>query len=672
MRHRRQFQLLVVFLLALSSPVFAADTVSGLVEAFDNASLGEAVTVGNLVFQVGHFELRLESGTASPVKAGERTLGLFLAGKGTWVYRSVDPVERPVVSYNAKKSTDLKVDASGEALVLQDTFTEARIWAANVALPKAEGAPAPAPAATWEKHRDLFAREYGSQSSFLFVRDAVDALGQPLVRIEMSGGQENAVYVHDPIERRSESLYTLFRERTIENRELARQLFSVPISDQPIGRTRKDFLEPAFLLTAIDYSLVADGNDAKLSITETLQPRLVAQSVFRFDLYNKSYGSASDVRKHRVTSVKDEQGKELSFHHEKNQILVGLGRKVPAGQSAKLRFEIEGDFLIRPDGDSFWQLGTEPWFPQPELNGQFYTIHSEVKVKKPWKAFAPGKTTFRGEEGDYAVVRNVIDKPVQFAVVHAGKYAMSEETQDGVTIRVATYAGANDVAMKKLSNLAFKIIAFYQPFLGPFPFSEFNIIEINSFGYGQAPPATMFITKEAFNPLQGDVNQVFSKGINHRFAHEIAHQYWGHVVKMSSVEEQWLTESFAEYSSSLVVRQIKGKSGYDSMVATWKSNAKDATKVAPIPLANRISTPGDYSSAFLHRTHLLYDKGAYFLAMLAKQVGEETMLTFLRNYQGLYAWKFGMTKDVEGLLEHMTKKELTPYFDENFWGTSMP
>ena len=49
----------------------------------------------------------------------------------------------------------------------------------------------------------------------------------------------------------------------------------------------------------------------------------------------------------------------------------------------------------------------------------------------------------------------------------------------------------------------------------------------------------MFITKEAFDPLV-ETNQFFTQGINERFAHEIAHQYWGIVVKMPSHEEQWL------------------------------------------------------------------------------------------------------------------------------------
>jgi aminopeptidase N len=254
---------------------------------------------------------------------------------------------------------------------------------------------------------------------------------------------------------------------------------------------------------------------------------------------------------------------------------VALPQKVPAGTAVTVKYEIAGNFLFNPNSDSYWELGTSPWFPQPDLSGQYYTVHSVVKVKKPWVAFAPGTTIRRVEEGGYAVVENRIDKPVQFAVALAGKYAFAEEVHDGLTIRVASYAGNNDRAIKQLQNLAYKMIRFYEPFLGPFPFKEFNIIEIHELGFGQAPPATMFITKEAFNPLMGLDNQLFSQGVNHRFAHEIAHQYWGHVVKMPSTEEQWITEAFAEYSSSFVIRQMKGQGAYAAMVSTWKHTLFD-------------------------------------------------------------------------------------------------
>jgi hypothetical protein len=90
----------------------------------------------------------------------------------------------------------------------------------------------------------------------------------------------------------------------------------------------------------------------------------------------------------------------------------------------------------------------------------------------------------------------------------------------------------------------------YEGFLGPFPFRELNIIEIPDYGWGQAPPGTLFITQEAFNPIMDEANQLFSGGVNQRFAHEIAHQYWGTVVKSPSREEQWLEEAFAEYCAA--------------------------------------------------------------------------------------------------------------------------
>jgi aminopeptidase N len=181
----------------------------------------------------------------------------------------------------------------------------------------------------------------------------------------------------------------------------------------------------------------------------------------------------------------------------------------------------------------------------------------------------------------------------------------------------------------------------------------------------------MFITQEAFKPLSGELSQFFSQGINERFAHEIAHQYWGHVVKMPSIEEQWLTESFAEYSAALVIQQLKGKGGYNALVATWKGNSSGPSKQSSIMLANRLATPNNLDG-FIARTHLVYDKGALLLSKVHKEVGDDVFLTYLRSAQGTFAWKFGSTKRMIELLNHVTKKDYTQFFEEHFYGTAMP
>ena len=244
-----------------------------------------------------------------------------------------------------------------------------------------------------------------------------------------------------------------------------------------------------------------------------------------------------------------------------------------------------------------------------------------------------------------------------------------EQTKNGVTIRVATYAIKNTRAMKQLADLAAAIIGYYEQFLGPFPFPEFDILEINDYGYGQAPPGTMFITKEAFDPLVGDMSRNTTQEIVKTFAHEIAHQYWAHVVKMPGPEEQWLTESFAEYSAALFLKQFKGKGVYDSLVAHWKAGASYARSAAPIPLANEVYDP---LTGFLLRTDLLYAKGPYLLAVLHRQLGDDLFLTFLKSYQKSFRWKFGSTRTVAGLLQFLTKKDYGPFFEACYWGTGMP
>ncbi|HYI12171.1 MAG TPA: M1 family aminopeptidase [Thermoanaerobaculia bacterium] len=668
-------RLLLVVLAALaiaSLPLSAADTVPGLVEAYDHPTLGKASPVSGATFTSGNLKVTFTQGAAAPVMAGTEQIGVFFKGNGQLEYRSPDPIEAAVLTTNIK-TTGLKAEKDGNSLVIRDSFTEVYLLVAGregLAL-SGDGDAVLAPA--FKEHRDTIQRDFSGPSSFVFVKQKLDAPKTPLVRAQFRGGKEILVYLYDGVLSETEKLYSLHKTRQTSIREYARSHFPTVLSELPIGRTRKDFQDPPFLLYGIDYTLTAETEGAAvLDMTETIIPRKSAQKVYRFNLHDTIYTDNRKERKYNLRRVTDVNGKELKFVHREGEVLVGTPAAMAENEPFTMRFEIDGDFLIRPGGDSYWALGVEPWFPQPELNGQFYTVHSTVKVKKPFVPFAPGTTVRRVVEGDYNVVENKIDKPVQFAIVLAGNYKYEEDVANGVTVRVASYGGANPRQMKKLANLAHGMIGYYEPFLGPFPFTELNVIQINSWGFGQAPPGTMFITNEAFDPLGGDINQWFSQGINHRYAHEIAHQYWGHVVKMGSGDEQWVTESFAEYSSSFVVKELKGNSAHKAMMATWKQDAKDAKDSASIALSNRLMHVNATDNAFANRTRLMYSKGAYLLAQIHKEIGDDKFLTFLRNYQAINAWKFASTKDMVALLKQITGKDYTQFFEENFWGTGMP
>ena len=667
----------LVLALALGREARSEPTFTEVVKGWSALRLKEPRPVRGLRLSVGHAKLTLTGGDAAYVVAGGETVGIFFRGEGTAEYVSVDPVEFPVLSWNVRKNTGLKPDTEGKSVTIRDGFREVLWLTGGVPLPalptEGAGTPLDAPFAA---HLKKFGRVQSTPLEHQFTAWRLDGPDRPLVRAELSGGDEDLLYVYDGFEDQSESLL-MAKESPWHDAAIKDQLFLTVLSSQPIGRDRRDPKAPRFLLTDVDLAVTAPGGeDVSIRATETFRAVTGPSRVLLLDLYNTRYGSTNlgSLVPHglRIREIRDAAGEPVPFDHTRDEVAVGLRSPLVPGTQQTLRFEIEGDILERPGGDNYWELGVEPWFPQPDLAGQYYTVRCTTKVKKPFVPFSPGRTVRRVEEGDFNVLETKIEKPVQFMVVLAGKYAFEEETRNGVTLRIASYGGRDAAGIRKLKKLAGNVIEYYTGFLGPFPFDEFNVVEINELGFGQAPPGFMFITKEAFDPIGDDLNQLFSRGVNERFAHEIAHQYWGHAVKMPSHEEQWLTESFAEISAGLCIRELRGKGDLEGLRTTWKSRAKDATEAAPIPLANRLRSRSDTRTAGTYRTSLLYSKGPWILDAVRRDIGERPFLVFLGSCQSTFLWKFGSTKGVQMVLEAVTKKEWGPFFEANYWGTGMP
>lgn len=652
----------------LVTPFASAQSLKNSIAAYDGMTIGQASAVTDVKLTSGHMTLTLVTGQVAPIVAGNETIGLFFTGKGSYVHVSNDPVEAAVVKHNVKKISNLTLAENAGALNISDSFDQLLYIRPDAKLPAMSTSSAISVDAAFNDFKKFFSRDGGMPFAHLYATKKLDTPAGDLVMAQISGGKDPAVYVFDDVVTHKESLQTL-REARSENKAVRKWLYRMPISEQLINRQWKTYAVQNYLQSAIDLDFTgSEKSDVKYTMTQTVVPMNTARRVFRFDMMNESIEGLNDTRTYNIRSVTGADGKPLEFSHRNDELLVALPAHAAANSSVVMKFDVDGDFLVRPQGDSFWELGTFPWFPQGELGEQYYTWHAVVRVKKPFVPLSPGTTIRRVVEGDYNVVETKLDKPVQFASLLAGKYYFAEDTRDGLTVRVASYGLKNEMAFKKLANLAHQMIDYYESFLGPFPFTEFNIIEKNQYGYGQAPPATMFITQEAFNPLDDEASKFFSQGINHRYAHEIAHQYWAHVVKMPSGEEQWLTESFAEYCSALLINKMKGKRAYETMISEWRRQAALATEDATIPTANRLR--GD--SAFMDRTFLVYDKGAYLLSQLHKQLGDEKFLTFLKSYQKTFNFKYGTTAHVAGMLGFVTKEDFNPYFDQNFWGTGLP
>lgn len=623
--------------------------------------------------EVGHAHLTF-SGRWAPMNTSEgRPVGLFLSGRGNLQVTSTYEPERIVMSRNLAEWPKVQVrDNAAKNPSMMLSFDQARIWWVGPALPAWGGDPGGSLEAECKAHAELFQLAEVVDAAQTVALQAQNAPAKPLVVMELRQGDDVWLYTFDSFHDQIERLDWLHLDRsgipTMKGRRSP-----VVMSRQPLGwDPRKAPQAPLFQISSLDVDLRSPENrNLEAHVEELITPVESGLKLLRFRLVSEVI-TEKDVRKCQVLRVVDGEGRELAFDLAKDHLIVQLAAPTERGKQLRLTFDYRGDTLVQPGEDSYWQLDVNgAWYPQSEsLAGESYLFHGKIRTKGDWIAFLPGETLRREKDGEWNLVETRTEKPICFATVLGGRYQLEEETRDGITLRIATYAFKGGSGLRVIKDQAFNVIRYYQFLLGPFPFKEFQVVQKNQWGYGQAPPGMMYITNEAFNQMLG-VGQYAREGLRKRFAHEIAHQYWGTVVKMPSSEDQWVTEAFADYSAAMYEGEFKGQGLFARSVATWTANAKEAAKYAPIPLANDIA-PRDGYERFKTRTYLLYDKAPLLLHAIRKQIGDHMFMVYLKSIQANFKWRFASTPNLIGLLNFATKRDFNEFFTKYFWGTEMP
>jgi hypothetical protein len=620
-------------------------------------------------------KFHLASGTVIPLISNGRTLGFHFKGSASFEYRSEDPLERATMASNYQKNlgkinTKAILKENKGHQILTEEVKSLTLWFAGSIIPIPAGTPAESIEASFKTDWKFFLRDGLGDRAQDFAVQATNTPGRRLVRAEIVGSDSPFLYVLDEGGAQKESLWHIanpLRPATYDG------LRRVLISEQPIGWGWKEPLGSLINLTHVEVDLRAGLGSADLKVTETLTVSEQGMSVIPLNLYTVVDPDAK-LGVYKVSRVLDAQGHSLAFHHRHDSLIVQLEQPPQPAQPFTLTFEYGGQILLRPGGDNYWELGVEPWFPQPDMGGQAYTVHALLRTHKDDVPIACGKTIRReqSEGGNLLEVR--VEKPIQFFTIIAGAYSFTEETQDGLTIRIAAYGNKGGSMQKRLIDIARQTIGFYEQLFERFPFDEYNIVQVNALGFGQAPPGMMKITNEAFNGKLDDISALFTKGINQRFAHEIAHQYWGHLVKMPSDEEQWITESFANYTSMLAMRSMKsqGTSAYEGTLSAWRNRATAYSQSGTIPFANRLHWIDDPRGSFMARTSLLYEKGALILAALHKDMGDRTFALFMKSLIANFRWKTITTASVEQVASMAGRKDYGALFRDCYWGTLMP
>ena len=144
-------------------------------------------------------------------------------------------------------------------------------------------------------------------------------------------------------------------------------------------------------------------------------------------------------------------------------------------------------------------------------------------------------------------------------------------------------------------------------------------------------------------------------------AHELAHQWFGDCVTPQDFRYAWLSESFATFSESVWLEQLRGPTAY---IASVQSKARSyITQIAPnegiFPLENypRASPSSNYPAT-------IYQKGAVVLAMARAIAGDSAFFDALRVYVQRNAYGNATTSTFQDAIRPALGERTDAFFNE--------
>jgi peptidase M1-like protein len=364
----------------------------------------------------------------------------------------------------------------------------------------------------------------------------------------------------------------------------------------------------------------------------------------------------------RVKRITDDKGREMTFI-QGSSVHVILAAPLEAGKKYSLKFEYEGNKVIRDEGGgNFSVVARESWYPNVNTFLDHATYDLKFRIPKRFTLVAVGKLVSESKDGDTAVSEWKSDVPIAVAGFNYGEFKKKKVTDEQAKYDLEVYTTQNvpsslapfehqmaltpsAMAQNALVD-AQNSMRVYQQIFGEAPYGRLAVTQQPAFSFGQSWPTLVYLPVSAFLDetqrwtLMGAEAFRFSEFILEVTPHEVAHQWWGHMVGWASYHDQWLSEGFAEFSAGLFLEYTQKGPEVQKFwerlhtEITEKNNyGNSANDAGPIWLGLRLSTP---KTAGAYR-RMVYPKGAYILQMIRMlmrddKTGDQDFSDMMKDY----------------------------------------
>jgi hypothetical protein len=436
----------------------------------------------------------------------------------------------------------------------------------------------------------------------------------------------------------------------------------------------------------------------------------------------------------KISDIQDGNGKKLAFIQEDRKLdndpWVILPEPAKLGTPYKMKISYQEDSthdsrIVFQRGSGLYYVGArESWFPSFGAFDDRTNFVMNVRSPKKYKFVATGELEKSEKEKDALVTEWKTDIPLAVIGFNYGDFVEKKQSDHELTVaaysgkevpdelknvestlnqmEIAAGPGHGDMASQYgimtggfntasnaqyAANVSFQAFKLYEFSFGHLPFKEVAVSEQPVRGFGQSWPYLVFLPYDSLldattrNSLHLQETAEAREFFNVVAVHEMAHQWWGHLVGWKTYHDQWLSEGFAEFSASLYLQQFEPQ----KLVSFWELKRKwllsndsaghRPVDVGPIWLGDQLPS---YHEPRLARI-LIYDKGAYVLEMLRTLMWDgksknpdERFIAAMHDFVSTYAGKNPSTADFQRIVEKHVGQPMDWFFNEWVYETETP
>jgi len=248
-----------------------------------------------------------------------------------------------------------------------------------------------------------------------------------------------------------------------------------------------------------------------------------------------------------------------------------------------------------------------PWFPyQPAIENFTYLV--DVKIDPEYQIIGMGKTK---KLGDYWQISQ--ENHTNDIIIMAAKEIHTKNNQrNGLSVDISYTATSDSTAVDIMEQGLWILDNYREWFSDIEAYKASMVIAPRNIGGGYARRGFV-----VFNHFEDEDYYQNKIGYFRYIAHEFAHIWW--LNAPTNTWEDWLNESFAEYSALMAVREKFGNEPFKNLIQAKRQKSKN------MPAIKGIDRMDENAST------VLYDKGCILLHELEAEIGNNNFLQLLKR-----------------------------------------